>query len=147
MDADSTDFRNGQRRRLRESLDRRCLEAGLGAALEGLRHHQVESGFIQDDLSEVQRFEFARPGAAEDCFSAQYNPARARRFAGRGLHEPPDGARAVNDGCFLCAENIEWQQQGAEVGYPVGGLKIPYTAWMNPFPLASGHAVLAADEH
>ncbi len=147
MDLYSTEYRNHERRRLRESLDRRNQEAGLGAALEGLRHHQVESGFIQDDLSEVQRFEFAKPEAGDDYFSAQYNPARARRFAGRGLHTPPPGSRAVNDGCFLCAENIEWQQQGAEVGYPVGGDTVAYTAWMNPFPLASGHTVLAADEH
>src|SRR6056297_736639 len=147
MDLYNTDFQNQQLRRLRQSLDHRSLEAGLGAALEGLRHHQVESGFIQDDLSEVQRFEFIRPDAAEEYFSAQYNPARARRFAGRGLHRPPASARSVHDGCFLCAENIEWQQQGAEVGYPIDGFNIRYTAWMNPFPLASGHAVLAADEH
>ncbi len=147
MDLYNTDFQNQQRRLLRQSLDHRSLEAGLGAALEGLRHHQVESGFIQDDLSEVQRFEFIRPDAAEEYFSAQYNPARARRFAGRGLHRPPASARSVHDGCFLCAENIEWQQQGAEVGYPIDGFNIRYTAWMNPFPLASGHAVLAADEH
>jgi len=147
MDLYSTEYRNRERQRLRTSLDRRNREAGLGAALEGLRHHQVESGFIQDDLSEVQRFEFAGPGHAEEYFAAQYNPARARRFAGRGLHTPPPGSRSVNDGCFLCAENIDWQQQGAEVGYPVGGDTAPFTAWMNPFPLASGHAVLAADAH
>jgi diadenosine tetraphosphate (Ap4A) HIT family hydrolase len=121
--------------------------AGLAAALEGLRRHQVETGFIRDDLSEVRRFEFFRPDASGDYFSAQFNPARARRFEGRGLHDPPPGRRAIHHGCFLCAENIAWQQQGREIGYPLSQGRLAYTAWMNPFPLAVGHTVMATDEH
>jgi diadenosine tetraphosphate (Ap4A) HIT family hydrolase len=147
MDQYNTTFQTEQRRRLRESLDRIHARSGLGAALEGLRLNQVETGFIQDDLSEVMRFVFPRAGDNDAFLAAQYNPARARRFRGRGLRTPPLGARSVNDGCFLCGENVEWQHQGAEIGYPVGGTNVPYTAWMNPFPLAMGHAVLAADEH
>ncbi len=147
MDQYNSTFEGASRRELHEALDRMNQRAGLGAALEGLRRNQVDTGFIQDDLSEVLRFEFSQPGDRDAFFSAQYNPARARRFGGRGLHQPPPGARSVHDGCFLCAENIEWQQQGREIGYPIGGTNVPYTAWMNPFPLAVGHAVLAADDH
>lgn len=157
MDQYNSDYQRGQRVALRETLDRHMRASGLGAALEELRRHQVASGFIQDDLSEVLRFEFPRPdsdrdsdhdnGSADDYFSVQYNPARARRFAGRGTRQPPPWARSVNGDCFLCAENIEWQQGGAEVGYRVAIGELPYTAWMNPFPLARGHAVVAADAH
>lgn len=147
MDVERARTEADPRRELIDGLDRIIASEGLGAALEGLRLHQVDSGFIKDDLSEVRRFEFARPGDRDRFFSAQYNPARARRFGGSGLNAPPPGVEVVNDGCFLCAENIEWQQQGAEVGYPIGGTNLPYTAWMNPFPLARGHAVLAADAH
>lgn len=147
MDQYNASFQTEQRRRLRESLDRIHARTGLGAALEGLRLNQVETGFIQDDLSEVLRFVFASSDGSDAFLSAQYNPARARRFGGRGLRTPPLGARSINDGCFLCGENVEWQHRGAEIGYPVGGNNVPYTAWMNPFPLANGHAVLAADEH
>lgn len=147
MDQYSSTFQIEQQRRLLASLDVIHSRSGLGAALEGLRLNQVETGFIQDDLSEVRRFEFVDPRSSGAFFSAQYNPARARRFGGSGVKQPPQGASPINDGCFLCADNIEWQQQGTEIGYPVGGANVPYTAWMNPFPLAVGHAVLAADDH
>jgi diadenosine tetraphosphate (Ap4A) HIT family hydrolase len=147
MDLYSTEYQRAERARLQRRLAGLQRSGGLGAALEGLRHHQVESGFIRDDLSEVHRFEFPRPGDPERYFAAQYNPARARRFHGRGRSAPPPGFRLVNDGCFLCAENIEWQQQGAEVGFSIDGGHLPYTAWMNPFPLAVGHAVVASDDH
>ena len=147
MDIYNTEFQRSERARLHAALERLRRDVGLGEALEGLRRHQVRSGFIQDDLSEVQRFEFERRDGSGDYLAAQYNPARARRFAGSGLREPPPGFRAVNGGCFLCAENVEWQQRGAEVGYPVDGGHVAYTAWMNPFPLAVGHAVIASDDH
>ncbi|NKI36547.1 DUF4922 domain-containing protein [Wenzhouxiangella sp. XN79A] len=122
-------------------------EHGLGAALEALRRHQVEVGFIRDDLSEVVRHTFRAPDGSGARFSTQFNPARARRFAGAGIQQPPEGVVPVHDRCFLCAENIAWQQQGREIGYPIDGASMPYTAWMNPFPLAVGHAILATDEH
>jgi len=89
MDIYSTEFQRSERARLHASLERLRLDVGLGEALEGLRRHQVRSGFIQDDLSEVQRFEFERRDGSGDYLAAQYNPARARRFAGSGLREPP----------------------------------------------------------
>jgi hypothetical protein len=33
------------------------------------------------------------------------------------------------------------------MGYPLTGGSLPCTAWMNPFPLAVGHAILASNEH
>ena len=134
-------------RTLTRRLDDLRRRDGLGAALEGLRRHQVQSGFIRDDLSEVRRFEFLHPEGDGRYFSAQFNPARARRLKGSGLDQPPPGISTVNDGCFLCAENIEWQQQGAETGYPLNAGGISAAAWMNPFPLAVGHAVIASRDH
>jgi diadenosine tetraphosphate (Ap4A) HIT family hydrolase len=147
MDMYSSEYERAERARVCERLVLLQRDDGLAAALEGLRLHQVETGFIRDDLSEVLRFEFHRPGRPDDYFAAQFNPARARRFRGSGRSEPPAGFRCVNDGCFLCAENIEWQQRGAEVGFSLDGGHLPYSAWMNPFPLARGHAVIASDDH
>jgi len=147
MDVCSHDFANAADPELQSRLDALARAAGLGEALEGLRRHQVASGFIRDDLSEVQRFEFGHPDGGGRYFSAQYNPARARRFAGSGVRQPPPGCREVNDGCFLCAENIAWQQRGAEVGYRLPTGRLASTAWMNPFPLAAGHAVVATRDH
>lgn len=142
----ATDYRSLQHR-LRQRLDRLEKDDGLGAALEALRQHQVDTGFIRDDLGEVIRHIFRDPDHPVRYFSTQFNPARARRFAGAGRHDPPDGVQPVHDHCFLCAGNIEWQQQGREMGYPVHGASMPYTAWMNPFPLAVGHTILATDAH
>ena len=147
MDIYSPQQHRDEFRRLQKHLLSVEASGGLGAALERLRVHQVDSGFIRDDLSEVLRFEFPHPAYDGDYFAAQYNPARARRFGGSGVKVPPAGFRSVNDGCFLCAENIEWQQQGAETGYAIPGGRVPYTAWMNPFPLARGHAIIASNDH
>jgi diadenosine tetraphosphate (Ap4A) HIT family hydrolase len=143
-DADS--YHEAQQR-LHDRLAAIEHDQGLGAALDALRRHQVETGFIRDDLSEVIRHEFCDPARPEACFSTQFNPARARRFGGAGVTRPPEGVEAIHDNCFLCAENIEWQQQGREMGYPLSGASLPCTAWMNPFPLAVGHTILASDEH
>ncbi len=123
------------------------LERGLDSALRALETHQIGSGFIRDNLAEVQRYRFPRGDGSDDYFSAQYNPARARRFGGAGLRVPPQGETSRHAGCFLCRDNIWWQQQGAEIGYdlPLAGER--YTAWMNPFPLAPGHTVIATREH
>ncbi len=132
---------------LKLELDLLAQAGGLGAALLGLAENQRESGFIRDRLDSVQRFVLPDPGHQRRYFSVQFNPARARRFAGAGLSLPPEGVESINHGCFLCARNIWWQQQGAELGYdlPIAGNR--YTAWMNPFPLAPDHCVVAAREH
>ena len=115
--------------------------------MDALRLHQVATGFIKDDLSEVRRYEF--PSAADGAayFSAQFNPARARRFGGSGLVSPPPGIQSINQGCYLCPQNIAWQQQGAEQGYALQLGALDYLVWMNPFPLAVGHSILATREH
>ncbi len=147
MDACTSDYLHIADPHLTRELDRLCTRDGLGAALDGLRRQQVEAGFIQDDLSEAQRFEFPHPDGDGRYFSAQFNPARARRLGGRGLSKPPPGMCSINDGCFLCAANIEWQQQGVESGYALPFGDLPAIAWMNPFPLAPGHAVVASRDH
>ncbi len=121
--------------------------AGLGASLFALREHQIHSGFIRDELHELRRFRLQHPDHPERHFSAQYNPARARRFQGAGRAPFSEPQETVNGGCFLCAGNIWWQQQGAEAGYHLSAVNGRYTAWMNPFPLVSGHSVIAAREH
>ncbi len=121
--------------------------AGLPAALHALHEHQVQSGFIRDELKELRRFILRHPDRPERFFSAQYNPARAHRFQGAGRSPSAEPEQSVNSGCFLCADNIWWQQQGAESGYRLPALNGRYTAWMNPFPLVAGHTVIASREH
>ncbi len=121
--------------------------AGLAAALSALHEHQLQTGFIRDELKELRRFRFPHPNRPECFFSAQYNPARARRFRGAGIAQRAEPERAINSGCFLCGDNIWWQQHGTETGYRLRAVNNRYTAWMNPFPLVVGHAVLASREH
>ncbi len=128
-------------------LDRVASRAGLAAALDALKEHQIGTGFIRDRLDEVERFVFPREDGSGQYFSAQFNPARARRFAGAGLSHPPPDRRRINNGCFLCGENIEWQQAGRQFGYDLPFCERRYTAWMNPFPLVPGHTVVATRKH
>ncbi|MGY6631768.1 MAG: DUF4922 domain-containing protein [Wenzhouxiangella sp.] len=128
-------------------LDQLRSTDGLAAALHGLHLHQIGTGFIRDNLGEVRRFEYPAPQDETGYFSVQFNPARARRFSGRGLTTPPAGQRAINNGCFLCADNIAWQQQGSEQGYPLRLGHRDFIAWMNPFPLAACHAIVATRDH
>ena len=67
--------------KLRGSED---LNGGLSAALLELEHHQRESGFINDDLQEIQRFVFNHP-TKDYSFRVQLNPKRARRHDGTGI--------------------------------------------------------------
>jgi len=120
---------------------------GLTAVLAELEVHQRETGFIKDDLSGVERHVFRHPDAPRRFFRVQYNPKRAQRFNGAGTVTPPAGVDQVNDGCFLCRENIRWQQQHAQVGFEIRTTGDRYHALMNPFPLLPNHVVIAADEH
>lgn len=119
--------------------------AGLGAALQALEVHHRESGFITDQLHEVERYTFHDPENTERFLRVQYNPRRALRFAGSGRAEPP--SHVPNDGCFLCRENIQWQQQGAQLGYGIQLDDRAYFALMNPFPLLPAHVVIASADH
>ena len=52
-----------------------------------------------------------------------------------------------HDGCFLCRDNIEWQQSGVELGYEIDVDSSRYVAWMNPYPLMPLHCVIASNDH
>jgi len=120
---------------------------GLSEAFAELEAHQRDIGFIKDDLKSVERFVFRNPDDPAVTFRVQYNPKRALRFGGHGVQTPPDDVENVNDGCFLCRENIRWQQQNAQVGFEINVTGDAYNAWMNPFPLLSNHVVIAAAKH
>ena len=74
-------------------------------------------------------------------------PRRALRHAGAGRSVPPPNTEPVNGGCFLCEENIAWQQRGLEVGFGItlGGTE--YRCFANPFPLMPVHVTVAASRH
>ena len=112
--------------KLRGSED---LNGGLSAALLELEHHQRESGFINDDLQEIQRFVFNHP-TKDYSFRVQLNPKRARRHDGTGISQPPLNETYLNNGCFLCRENIEWQQEGRQVGFEIKTKSGDYNALM-----------------
>ncbi len=131
---------------LNQQLEQTRLRSGLGAALDALRAHQVESGFIQDELQEFVRYTMPCPYEPDRAFSAQFNPARARRFSG-GNAIRDLSRRLIHDGCFLCRHNIFWQHQGSEMGYDLPLADGRYTAWMNPYPLLPGHTVVASKDH
>ncbi len=135
-------------RELNRKWSRIEAESGnLRAVFAELHRHQVETGFIRGDLDGVQRVEFCHPEHDDRCLRIQYNPGRASRFRGAGVQAPPDPSLNVNDGCFLCRSNIEWQQQGRQFGYDIEANGRAYTAWMNPFPLLPVHLVLATRDH
>lgn len=130
--------------RLRE-IER--LHGGLDAALSGLEANQIKSGFIKANLSDIERFTLHHPSDPDKYFRVQYNPERASRFKGSGYRaqsaNPPDTHQA----CFLCRENIIWQQQGIEMGYEINLDDAKFYAWMNPFPLLPKHIVIATQIH
>ena len=120
---------------------------GLDAALRALHAQQVTLGFVRDDLSHSRRYLLFDPGLSGKHFSAQFNPPRAQRFAGAGLKEPPPGVTSLNGGCFLCPENVQWQQEGREFGFELSLEDRSYVAWMNPYPLLPNNTVIASREH
>ena len=119
----------------------------LAAALAELEAHQRDCGFIKDDLADVERLVFADPDDPTRTFRAQVNPKRARRHGGAGVTTPPPDEENLHDGCFLCRENIRWQQNQMQVGFEIATTQDAYHAWMNPFPLLHNHIVVAAAEH
>jgi hypothetical protein len=122
-------------------------DGGLAAALEALKGQQLERGFIKDDLHLMRRHRFEHPEDPERFFLVQYNPVRALRFSGSGRRTPPRGSITKFDGCFLCRDNIRWQQAGLEMGYELEVDAMPYVAWMNAYPLMPVHCVIASNEH
>jgi hypothetical protein len=121
--------------------------AGLGAALEALIAQQLDAGFIEDDLNTVRRYRICHSEDRSRSFSLQYNPRRAMRHGGSGRTVPPAGAAPVNGGCFLCDENIAWQQRGLELGFDISIDDVPYCCYANPFPLMPAHVTVATRAH
>ncbi|MBF0110574.1 MAG: DUF4922 domain-containing protein [Magnetococcales bacterium] len=136
---------------LRDRLDEIRARDGLVGVIEALKQQQLDCGFIQDDLSDVIKYRMIKEGDPERYFIVQYNPRRAMRFAGAGRRIPPQGSTSINGGCFLCRDNIRWQQRGIECGYEVlvEAKKGPrhYIIWMNPFPLMPNHVTVASASH
>jgi diadenosine tetraphosphate (Ap4A) HIT family hydrolase len=120
---------------------------GLGGALAELKLHQQHTGFIKDLREDIERRTFYHPEESSRFFRIQYNPNRSLRFDGTGITEPPSGITVRNDGCFLCRDNIQWQQRGSQLGYEVHVGETTYYAWMNPFPLMPTHVVVATEAH
>lgn len=128
------------------SMIERCDGNMLGA-IERLREHQMDCGFIRDDLYAVQYFNFPHPADPSRFLSVQYNPTRMNRLKMRVGTVPPGRGDAVNDDCFLCMDNIEWQHCGMEMGYAVEVNGTPFTILMNAYPLMPVHLVVATGEH
>jgi len=122
-------------------------DAGLAGVFAALEADQRASGFILQNLDDVERLTFFDNGEGSDFFRIQFNPQRAQRFKGAGLSVPPDGEEEVNGGCFLCRENIRWQQQDRELGYEISVDDRVYYALANPFPLLPSHMTVASREH
>jgi hypothetical protein len=122
-------------------------QGGLDAALTALEAHQIESGFIKANLSDIERLTLHHPYDPEKFFRVQYNPVRALRFKGSGFRSQSSTPPNTHQACFLCRDNIIWQQQGLEMGYEINADGTEFYAWMNPFPLLQKHIVLATREH
>lgn len=123
------------------------LTQGLGKAIAALEDNQRQTGFIKDFMFDVERFVFRHPDHPALFFRVQFNAKRLERFNGAGVTAPPPGTEVAHGGCFLCRDNVRWQQQGAELGYALDVGGNPYHAWMNPFPLMPGHVVIASANH
>lgn len=131
------------------------VEGDLGSKFDLLFQHQMDNGFIQDDLSMVNRWTIWEENRSRDgnekhplrMFLAQYNPRRAERFKGAGRKNPPAGVASINNGCFLCPENIWWQQRCLEMGYKFKVGENDYHAWCNPFPLLRSHLTISSGIH
>lgn len=118
----------------------------LSGKLRALKNHQLLAGFIKDDLKAVARLRLV-DGEGSRHFLVQYNPRRAQRQHGTGRTVPPPGVSSINSGCFLCPENIWWQQYGIEIGCDVILNGRAYKAWTNPFPLKEAHFTVASEDH
>ena len=120
---------------------------GLGAALAALCEQQSSIGFVQDSLVLVEWHRFDHPDDNSRFFYVQYNPKRAHRFHGTGRTAPPADIEVINHGCFLCRDNIQWQQSGIELGFNIKTAAAAYFALTNAYPLMPQHVVMVREEH
>jgi len=144
---DTQDTYNSAWAQLNDTLSATEAVSGLTGVISALEENQRQTGFIKDQLSGVERHVFAHPDNPSRFFRVQFNAKRLARFNGAGVSAPPHGVIAAHDGCFLCRDNVAWQQQGAELGYALEVNGKAYHAWMNPFPLLPSHVVVASAIH
>ncbi len=148
-------YNNLDRRRYHEHWDTLSRELraeedrgdGLAGAVRLLHFHQLTSGFIKDDLADIQCYHFPHPRQPDRFLSVQYNPARVKRLKLRVGAIPPVRGDATNDDCFLCERNIQWQHKGTEMGYEIDINGTPYVIWMNAYPLMPVHVVVTTRDH
>lgn len=120
----------------------------LPEKLKALNRHQLATGFIKDDLKSVTRCRLVDPDPQRTHhFLVQYNPRRAQRESAAPRPIPPPNVESINGGCFLCPDNIWWQQYGLEISFDVLLNERKYKAWANPFPLKESHFTVATVEH
>jgi hypothetical protein len=133
----------------RENLQKMIDETpgNLGEKLGLLHAQQVSIGFVQDELKKLEAFSRTNPRNDRQRLLMQYNPERAKRTGGAGRREPPNGFTSINDGCYLCRENVIWQQKGLEMWYEMTIDERVYAAMCNPFPLANTHMTIALGDH
>lgn len=130
---------------LQAALD--AMGGSLGERIAVLHHQQSSIGFIKDALDQVVRCRFEDPEHQDRSILVQYNPVRELRRLGAGRKIAPAGYDSVNGGCFLCPENIEWQQSGLEMGYRFQIGERSYIAWCNPFPFMPYHVTISSVVH
>lgn len=140
----------------RYARDQEELQKALDAApvsllnkIEMLHGQQTSLGFIRDALDQVTRTRLVRDpfNRNSESFLIQYNPVRELRRQGAGRKSPPEGYNSINGGCFLCAQNIEWQQYGLEMGYEFSVNDGRYVVLCNPFPFMPLHVTIASKQH
>jgi hypothetical protein len=132
----------------RASLQRELATMDLPTAIRYLHDQQADAGQIYDDLGQVRYFQGSGPGLA--YFMGQYNPTRAKRMSGSGRQKPPPGVetkKAPSPGCYLCADNVRWQQRGVQLYYQIELNGNRYNVLCNPFPFMPVHVTVAADDH
>lgn len=132
---------------LQSELEAIHQDHGLGAALSSLIAQQRDAGFLDDPLADVLRYRVVNPNRKSLPFIVQWNDRRGRRLQGSGRGSPPAGWQSVHGGCFLCHENVAWQQRTLEMGYTFPLAGTAHTAWPNPFAFLPNHLTVAASGH
>ncbi|RMD53345.1 MAG: DUF4922 domain-containing protein, partial [Nitrospirae bacterium] len=109
---------------------------------------QIRSGFVQDRLENVSYREICDT-EYKVTFRAMFNPKREERHKGYGITTPPEGVVPVNNNCFLCYENIRWQQKERQKAFywkPKESIN-EYLFLTNPFPIFDRHFTVASQAH
>jgi diadenosine tetraphosphate (Ap4A) HIT family hydrolase len=133
----------------RTILQQKLSTLKLTEALRMLHHQQIDAGFVKDDLSQVKYFQ-CYDYEKVAFFIGQYNPRRRERRKGAGRDVAPRGSatkRCVDLTCFLCADNVRWQQSGVQLYYQFSVNNRSYNALCNPFPFGPVHTTVATVAH